>query len=473
MADARSITEEFISSSAVNPSALSNAKKISSSGGFRKLCRSADETLIFGDCYGSGSKPYNASVDFSGDAPVFRCSCPSRQIPCKHCLALMYDWTAKKEFTVEDIPEDIERKREKIEKRAEKAASGEAAKAPSKPNKSAAEKKLKKQREGLDLADSFVHDILANGIGSVNKAACARYSSLAKQLGDYYLPEPQAIMNEIIGAVSLLSEQPDDKEVNNIIALCVRLSSVIKKSRAYIDSKLVSGEVLPEDNILYEEMGGVWKLSQLKELGLFREDTSLLQLSFARIDEESRKTITDEGYWIDLDTGDIFRTDNIRPYKALKYIRSDDARFELYKVRELYLYPGTLNRRIRWEDAESVPAGPGDYKRVLSKAETISAAVRKAKNELKNTLSRPYAAVLVSFDTIGYAADGHGVLGCGEETIALRDSKYYPSACATLKLISGSLSGGAVFGGLFYDADQHSLYLSPFSVVTGNDIIRL
>ena len=65
MADAKSITEEFISSSAVNSSALSNAKKISKSGGFKKLCKSADETLIFGDCYGSGSKPYNASVDLS------------------------------------------------------------------------------------------------------------------------------------------------------------------------------------------------------------------------------------------------------------------------------------------------------------------------------------------------------------------------------------------------------------------------
>ena len=31
-------------------------------------------------------------------------------------------------------------------------------------NKSAAAKKLKKQREGLDLADNFVHDILKNGI---------------------------------------------------------------------------------------------------------------------------------------------------------------------------------------------------------------------------------------------------------------------------------------------------------------------
>ncbi|MBR1824531.1 MAG: hypothetical protein IJ779_09915 [Ruminococcus sp.] len=319
-----------------------------------------------------------------------------------------------------------------------------------------------------------MHDILTNGIGSVNKAACQQYKGLAKQLGDYYLPEPQAIMNEIIQAVSNISEEPDDRETNNIIALCVRLGSAVKKSRDYIDAKLESGEVLPEDNILYEEMGGVWKLSQLKELGLFRENTALLQLSFARIDDVMHQSFVDEGYWLDLDTGDIFRTDNIRPYKAMKYIRTEDAKFDLYVVQELYLYPGSLNRRVRWEVSESFTAEEKDYRQALSKAETsISAAVKKAKNELKNTLSRPYAAVLIRFDSIEYAADGHGVMKCGEETIALSDCREYPDACKTLKLIAGGIGGGAVFGGLFYNAQEHRFTLSPFSVVTEKDIIRL
>jgi len=474
MSDVKTITEEFISSHAVNSSALTNAKKISKNGGFRKLCISADNTLIFGDCYGSGSKPYNASVDLSGDTAVFRCSCPSRQIPCKHCLALMYDWTAQKDFTVGEVPEDIARKREKIEKRAEKEASPDAQKAAPKQNKSAAAKKLKKQREGLELAERFVHDILSNGIGSLNKAACAQYAGLAKQLGDYYLPEPQAIMNDIISAVQTLSETPDDSETSRIIALCVRLGSAVRKSRDYIDSKLETGEVLPEDNILYEEMGGVWKLSQLKELGLYRENTALLQLSFARIDLPSRQTVVDEGFWIDLDTGDIFRTDNIRPYKALKYIQTEDARFDLYIARELYLYPGGMNRRVRWEEAEALPTEEKDFRQAISKAQpTISAAVKMAKNELKNTLSRPYAAVLIKFDSIGYARDGHGVVKCGDETIALREHSAYPGACDSLRLIAGNLSGGAVFGGLVYDSDEHRFLLCPFSVVTENSIIRL
>ena len=47
----------------------------------------ADEAAVWGECQGSGSKPYQAQVDLSG--PSFRCSCPSRKFPCKHGLALM------------------------------------------------------------------------------------------------------------------------------------------------------------------------------------------------------------------------------------------------------------------------------------------------------------------------------------------------------------------------------------------------
>ncbi len=472
MPNIHSITEEFVRMNAANAAAINNAKKISSSGGFKKLCKTADELLIFGDCYGSGSKPYNASVDFYSGSPIFRCSCPSRQIPCKHCLGIMLDWLANKEFTVEDAPEDIVSKRQKIDKRAENAEKKAAE--PPKVNKSAAAKKLKKQREGLELADNFVKDIFNRGICSLNKASCEQYKSFAKQLGDYYLPEPQALVNQIISSAETLSENPDDNETNGVIALCVRLASTIKKSIDYIDKKIASGEVLPEDNILYEEMGGVWKLSQLKELGLFRENCQLIQLAFTVANDAPHMGEIDLGYWIDLNSGDIFRTENICPYKAAKHIKREDSSFDRYAVSELFLYPGTLNRRVRWENAESFPVTENDYSQILSKADSsISDAVKKAKNELKNTLSQPYAAVLIHFDAVAYTADGKGVLQCGDETIAIHPSSDFEQTCETLKLIAGNLSGGAAFGGLSYDSNNHKFYFSPFSIVTENSIIRL
>ncbi len=46
----------------------------------------SDEAL-WGECQGSGSKPYQVQMDLSG--PTFRCTCPSRKFPCKHGLALL------------------------------------------------------------------------------------------------------------------------------------------------------------------------------------------------------------------------------------------------------------------------------------------------------------------------------------------------------------------------------------------------
>ena len=45
------------------------------------------ETAAWGDCAGSGSKPYLTGIDLS--EPAFKCSCPSRVFPCKHGARLL------------------------------------------------------------------------------------------------------------------------------------------------------------------------------------------------------------------------------------------------------------------------------------------------------------------------------------------------------------------------------------------------
>ena len=118
----REITEQQIIAMAPNQSAVANAKKISQKGGFVKLERSSDDTFYMGECSGSGKSNYVTSVDFIDAAsPVCRCTCPSRQFPCKHGLALLFEINVGKNFGVCEIPEDIQKKREKKQARADKA----------------------------------------------------------------------------------------------------------------------------------------------------------------------------------------------------------------------------------------------------------------------------------------------------------------------------------------------------------------
>jgi len=45
-----------------------------------------NELALWGECRGSGAKPYQIAIDLTELA--FKCSCPSRKFPCKHGLAL-------------------------------------------------------------------------------------------------------------------------------------------------------------------------------------------------------------------------------------------------------------------------------------------------------------------------------------------------------------------------------------------------
>ena len=121
----RTVKDQEILALAPNANAVSNARKISSSGGFVTRMRSGDDTFYMGECKGSGKKNYVVSADYGDEAqPVFRCTCPSRQFPCKHSLALLFEMAGGKEFAVGDIPQDILDKRQKKEAREAKKQAG-------------------------------------------------------------------------------------------------------------------------------------------------------------------------------------------------------------------------------------------------------------------------------------------------------------------------------------------------------------
>ena len=78
------LDKEKILAMSPNASAVANAKKICSSGSFVKLVHSSDDTFYMGECKGSGKSNYIVSADFVDEEnPIIRCTCPSRQFPCK------------------------------------------------------------------------------------------------------------------------------------------------------------------------------------------------------------------------------------------------------------------------------------------------------------------------------------------------------------------------------------------------------
>src|SRR5712672_1987007 len=115
------IDEAYVDSQAPNATAIKNARGVVLKKKLVGLFHSADGTLLFGDCKGSGAENYRPSADFAEPAkPVFRCTCPSRQFPCKHSLALLYAHAQGGKFVEKEVPADISEKRTKIQARTEK-----------------------------------------------------------------------------------------------------------------------------------------------------------------------------------------------------------------------------------------------------------------------------------------------------------------------------------------------------------------
>src|SRR5687767_12881780 len=100
-----SIDDQFIEAAAPNADAAKNGRGLVLKYKFVALHTSADGTLLFGRCQGSGKEPYFCSADFAKtEAVVYRCTCPSRQFPCKHSLGLMYAFAQGKKFAPADVP---------------------------------------------------------------------------------------------------------------------------------------------------------------------------------------------------------------------------------------------------------------------------------------------------------------------------------------------------------------------------------
>jgi hypothetical protein len=81
-------TVEQVAAAAPSPPAVVAAEPLAVAARWSGL--GGDERALWGRCRGSGAEPYETSVDHVGVA--WRCTCPSRKLPCKHALALLLLW---------------------------------------------------------------------------------------------------------------------------------------------------------------------------------------------------------------------------------------------------------------------------------------------------------------------------------------------------------------------------------------------
>lgn len=477
-----SITDDFIDSAAPNADAAKNGRALVLKNKFVALHHSDDEQLLFGHCQGSGKEPYLCSADFTvPHAAVYRCTCPSRQFPCKHSLGLLYAVVKGQKFTVAEIPAELAAKREKAAARVEKKK--EDAEKPKVVNKSALAKKIKAQLDGIDHLEKLTLDLVRLGIGNMNAKSAHEVEEQAKQLGNAYLPGAQAALHNYTRLFyGEAGEERPARQREAIYSEALdqlgRLHSLVRQGRAYLNKQLEDPDMKPEtETSIAAWLGHAWQLRDLKDAGLVQSNVELIQLAFNSYDDTARKEYVDSGVWMNLGTGQIQLTQNYRPYKAAKYIKSDDSFFQVAQVPELCIYPGNVNPRIRWEGMTARPLQAQDLQTIRQHGRPDFAAVIKdVKSHLKGPLSDKQPIYALNFNRIGLVQESLVAEDAQGTRLVLTDigMTEEPASCHLLPLLPAALfEKNTLIVRFRHDLDTSQLRIKPLSIVTSSDIIRL
>ena len=474
------ITEEWIQWHAPGPVIVKKGRELSEKGCFSARCYTADKKTCWAECSGSAHNPYYAFLDWSIDErePGFGCSCSSPHHPCKHVCGLMYELYYDKPFTVAEIPPYVLKAREKFAK--ERAREAERLARARRYDAAVRDKKLERQLEALAKAEALSDELLRGGLDAISELPSQSLERMATELGNYELPSAQAAL-EHAAYYDRLAQQDEElapayraEMVRNLAALRV----LIARARGFLDTERAPGSYGTEDPVLYEQLGGVWKNEELRELGSCRRNARLVQLSFDVSHDAGRRIFVERGFWAELTQGDLVQTYTSRRSKDGKYTAVEDTCFDLLETPLLYEAPNSPFRHVWWEDAVPSELTTEDREAVLRCAvPRLADVMGPAREQIAEPLMPGWYAALVAVGRVGYV-DGVPVLEDPEGgRIALRDRDEDGGVLASVGRLmvmqDPPKAGDALFGLLFYDDGTHSICLHPYSLVTADEIIRL
>ncbi|ALG69163.1 SWIM zinc finger family protein [Beggiatoa leptomitoformis] len=141
------------------------------------------DSAIWGECQGSGSKPYQTRIDL--DNMAFKCSCPSRKFPCKHALGLflLYAQNINVLTKTDDPPDWVA---EWLAGRATKQAKQSQPKAP--VNEAAQAKRAEKRENtvqaGLTDISLWLNDIIRTGLADLKNRPYHFFEQMAARMVD-------------------------------------------------------------------------------------------------------------------------------------------------------------------------------------------------------------------------------------------------------------------------------------------------
>ncbi|MDX1986610.1 MAG: SWIM zinc finger family protein [Candidatus Obscuribacter sp.] len=236
----------------------------------------ASDRALWGECQGSGAKPYQTRVDLSG--PAFKCNCPSRKFPCKHGLALFLLALQKAElFAITEAPgwvsEWLASRAEKSEKKKEREEAPRSEEELEKLQQAKEKRKqdrLDKVEAGLDELNLFLQDLMRQGTANLKSKPNSFWQERAARLVDAQAPGLARRLNEAAGYTTTRVAAPNsDPWQENLLLNLGQLHLIVQAYK----NKAQLNQALQED--IASAMGFTHSQEELlKEAGL--KDTFLV-----------------------------------------------------------------------------------------------------------------------------------------------------------------------------------------------------
>ncbi len=197
------------------------ARKLGSPATWPALNASSES--LWGECQGSGSKPYLVGIDLRTPEYACKCSCPSRKFPCKHGLALLLLHVAGQgNWGAAAAPEVLGRWLDGRQARQEAAAQTDGVDRVAAEPAKTVDPAAKAQREaarhtkigsGLEDLHLWMQDLIRGGLPAARKLPYRTWDAQAARLIDAQAP----------GAARLVRQIPEVLHLDNGEALLSHL----------------------------------------------------------------------------------------------------------------------------------------------------------------------------------------------------------------------------------------------------------
>lgn len=193
-------TTEQVLALAPDPASAKNGRGLATRRKWVSL--GCQESVIWGECQGSGKNPYQTQIDLS--EPAFRCSCPSRKFPCKHGLGLFLLLAEQPGEIGEAAPPTwvadwLNSRSQRAVKQAEKQArQQEQAADPVAQAKRAAERQ-RKVSAGMQELRLWLDDRVRQGLATLPQESYQAWDTIAARMVDAQAPGLARRLREMAG----------------------------------------------------------------------------------------------------------------------------------------------------------------------------------------------------------------------------------------------------------------------------------